>query len=81
MISPGWLAVSGDFDGEVLDAPGAAALTQNVTVQGVTALPLRRQEQTTLLTHIALHVKVAAQRHYTDRLLLARLGDYDLATH
>lgn len=46
-----WLAVSGDFSRGVQDVLGAAALTQNVTVQGVTAslLTLRRQEQTTLL--------------------------------
>jgi hypothetical protein len=51
VIFHSWLAVSGYFSREVLDAPGAAALTQDVTVQGVTASPLtlRRQEQTTLL--------------------------------
>lgn len=44
-------AVSGDFGGEVLDAAGTAALTENVSVQGVaaSALTLRGQQQTTLL--------------------------------
>ena len=51
MTSYSWLAVSGDIGREVLDALGAAALTQDVTVEGVTASPLnlRRQAQTTLL--------------------------------
>lgn len=44
-------AVGGDFGRQVLDAPGAAALAQDVAVQWVTAsaLPLRGQQESTLL--------------------------------
>lgn len=83
MTSPSWLAVSGDFGGKVLDAAGAAALTQDVTIQRVTASPLTLggQEQTTLLTHVAVDVEAAVQRHYPDGLLLSRFGHDGLATH
>lgn len=49
----GLLAVSGDFGREVLDASSAAALTQNVAVQRVTAstLPFGGQQETTFLTN------------------------------
>lgn len=44
-------AVSGDFGRQVLDAPGAAALAQDVAVEWVTAsaLPLRGQQESTFL--------------------------------
>ena len=50
-MGAGLLAVGGDFGREVLDAAGAAALTQDVAVQRVTAPPLalRGQQETALL--------------------------------
>ena len=58
----GVLAVGGYFGGEVLDAAGAAALAQDVTVQRVAppALLLGRQQQAALLdghtdTHTHTH--------------------------
>lgn len=56
------LTIGGDFGREVLNAAGAAALAQDVAVQGVTAtsLSFRGQQQPTLLpendeTHVCLH--------------------------
>ncbi len=50
-VETGLLAVGGDFGREVLDAASAAALTQDVAVQRVTAssLPFRRQQESTFL--------------------------------
>lgn len=50
-VSATMLAVGGDFGRQVLDAASAAALTQDVAVQRVTASPFafRRQQEATLL--------------------------------
>lgn len=57
------LAVSGDFGGQVLDAAGAAALAQDVSIQRVAAstLPLGGQQEATFLPNTGCSQRSSAQ--------------------
>lgn len=57
------LAVSGDFGGQVLDAAGAAALAQDVSIQRVAAstLPLGGQQEATFLPNTGCSQLSSAQ--------------------
>lgn len=57
-------AVSGDFGRQVLDAPSAAALAQDVAVQWVTAspLPLGGQQEPTFLVDTHTHTPVSSMQ-------------------
>lgn len=74
--------ISGGLGGECLDAAGVTVFAEDVSIQRVAALvvPLRKQ-RAAVLTAVTLHMEIPIQRHYTDRLLLARCRHYWLMAH
>lgn len=66
------LKVGGDFGGDGLHSACIAAFTQNMTIKGVaaSALSLRGQHQSTVLTLVAVHMERAIKSHHSHCLIL-----------